>query len=195
MRLAIVTVPVHCRSSLACAAHHRTPQPCTPLTFLHLLFITHNSTTRPAMDKTTKDLDTREGGEELGYRKTARFFGVAESTLRRRHQGKRGTRARASHAQQLLLPQQEEVLLKCTVARTERALPPTKAVVHSCCATISLRHCPLLNHGALCSCARYSAVSRPYLCQYISLFFIPAQDLLMKTPPLGSRGFILSLAQ
>jgi hypothetical protein len=89
------------------------------------------------MDKTIEHLEAREGGEELGYRKTAMVFGVAESTLRRRHQGKCGTHVGASHAQQLLLPQQEEVLLKYIVALTERALPPTKAMVHSFAAQIS----------------------------------------------------------
>jgi hypothetical protein len=89
------------------------------------------------MDKAIEDLEAREGGEEPGYRKTARIFGVAESTLRRRHQGKCGTRAGASHAQQLLLPQQEDVLLKYIVALTEQALPPTKAMVHSFAAQIS----------------------------------------------------------
>jgi hypothetical protein len=73
----------HC--SLACVAHRRTPQRRTPPTFLHPPFTTHNFTTRPAMDKAIEDLQAREGGEELGYRNTARIFGVAESTLRRRH--------------------------------------------------------------------------------------------------------------
>jgi hypothetical protein len=89
------------------------------------------------MDKAIENLEACKGGEELGYRKTARIFGVAESTLGRRHQGKCGTRAGASHAQQLLLPQQEEVLLKYIVALTERALPPTKVMVHSFAAQIS----------------------------------------------------------
>jgi hypothetical protein len=71
----------HC--SLACVAHHRTPQRRTPPTFLHPPF-THNFTPRPAVDKAIEGLQAREGGEELGYRSTARIFGVAESTLRRR---------------------------------------------------------------------------------------------------------------
>jgi hypothetical protein len=37
------------------------------------------------MDKAIEDLEAREGGEELAYRKTVRIFGVAESSLRRRH--------------------------------------------------------------------------------------------------------------
>jgi hypothetical protein len=33
------------------------------------------------MNQATGDLDAREGGEDLGYRQTARFFGVDEPIL------------------------------------------------------------------------------------------------------------------
>jgi hypothetical protein len=45
------------------------------------------------MDKAIEDLDAHERGEELGYRKTARILGVAESTLRRSYQEKCSTHA------------------------------------------------------------------------------------------------------
>jgi hypothetical protein len=89
------------------------------------------------MDEAIEDLEARKGGEELGYRKTAKIFGVDESTLRRRHQGKCATRAQAAQANQLLHPQQEEELLKYIEALTERALPPTKAMVASFASQIS----------------------------------------------------------
>jgi hypothetical protein len=79
----------------------------------------------------------REGeGEEIGYVEVAKKYGVDESTLRRRHQGKCTTRAEAAQMRQKLNPKQEE-LCKYINTLTERALPPTRMMVASFASQIS----------------------------------------------------------
>jgi hypothetical protein len=65
-----------CRTPPNAATPHPTNTPSPTFHHPQLHF-----TTRPAMDKAIEDSQAREGGEEHGYRNTARIFGVAESTL------------------------------------------------------------------------------------------------------------------
>jgi transposase-like protein len=74
----------------------------------------------------------REGeGVEIGYVRVAKKYGIDESTLRRRHQGKCTTRAEAAQMRQKLNPKQEEELCKYINTLTERVLPPTRIMVAS----------------------------------------------------------------
>jgi hypothetical protein len=82
------------------------------------------------MDTAIEEME-REGeeegeGEEIGYVGVAKKYGVDESTLRRRHQGKCTTRAEAAQMRQKLNPKQEEELCKYINTLTERALLPTR---------------------------------------------------------------------
>jgi hypothetical protein len=74
----------------------------------------------------------REGeGEEIGYVGVAKRYGVDESTLRRRHQGKCTTRAEAAQMRQKLNSKQEEEFCKYINTLTERVLPPSRMIVAS----------------------------------------------------------------
>jgi hypothetical protein len=48
------------------------------------------------MDAVIEAMEREEEGEEIGYVGVAKTYGVDESTLRRRHQGKCTTRAEAA---------------------------------------------------------------------------------------------------
>jgi hypothetical protein len=66
----------------------------------------HNSTTTTAMNAAIEAME-REGegeGEEIGYVGFAKKYGVDESTLRRRHQGKCTRCAEAAQIRQKLNP-------------------------------------------------------------------------------------------
>jgi hypothetical protein len=83
------------------------------------------------MDAAIEAMEREEEGEEIGYVGVAKKYGIDESTLRRRHQGKCTMRAEAAHMRQKLNPKQEEELCKYINTSTERALPPTRMMVAS----------------------------------------------------------------
>jgi hypothetical protein len=83
------------------------------------------------MDAVIEAMEREGEGEEIGYVGVAKKYGVDESTLRRRHQGKCTTRAEAAQMRQKLNPKQEEELCKYINTLTERALPPTRMMVAS----------------------------------------------------------------
>jgi hypothetical protein len=83
------------------------------------------------MDAAIEAMEREGEGEEIGYVGVAKKYGVDESTLRRRHQGKCTTRAEAAQMRQKLNPKQEEELCKYINTLTERALPPTRMMVAS----------------------------------------------------------------
>jgi hypothetical protein len=64
----------------------------------------HNSTTTTAMDAAIEAMEREGEGEEIGYVGVAKKYGVDESTLRRRHQGKCTRRAEAAQIRQKLNP-------------------------------------------------------------------------------------------
>jgi hypothetical protein len=83
------------------------------------------------MDAVIEAMEREEEGEEIGYVGVAKKYGVDESTLRQRHQGKCTTRAEAARMRQKLNPKQKEELCKYINTLTERALPPTRMIVAS----------------------------------------------------------------
>jgi hypothetical protein len=91
----------------------------------------YNSTTTTAMDAAIEAMEREGEGEEIGYVVVAKKYGVDESTLRRRQQGKCTTRAEAAQMRQKLNPKQEKELCKYINTLTGRALPPTRMMVAS----------------------------------------------------------------
>jgi hypothetical protein len=83
------------------------------------------------MDATIEAMEREEEGEEISYVGVATKYGVDESTLRRRHQGKCTTHAEAAQMRQKLNPKQEEEPCRYINTLTERALPPTRMMVAS----------------------------------------------------------------
>jgi hypothetical protein len=83
------------------------------------------------MDATIEAMEREEEGKEIGYVGVAKKYGVDESTLRRRHQGKCTTHAEAAQMRQKLNPKQEEEPCKYINTLTEKALPPTRMMVAS----------------------------------------------------------------
>jgi hypothetical protein len=83
------------------------------------------------MNAAIEAMEREEEEEEIGYVGVAKTYGINESTLRRRHQGKCTTRAEAAQMRQKLNPKQEEKLCKYIDTLTERALPSTRMMVTS----------------------------------------------------------------
>jgi hypothetical protein len=83
------------------------------------------------MDEAIEALERGGEGEEIGYVAIAKKFGVDESTLRRRHQGKCSTRVEAAQERKNLSTQQEEELVKYIEDLTSKGLPPTRAMIQN----------------------------------------------------------------
>jgi hypothetical protein len=96
-------------SQCQCSAIADTPHHTN---ILHPSCTSNNSTTTTAMDEAIEALERGGEGEEIGYVAIAKKFGVDESTLRRRHQGKCNTRVEAAQERYNLSTQQEEELVK-----------------------------------------------------------------------------------
>jgi transposase-like protein len=77
------------------------------------------------MDVAIEAMEREGEEEEISYVGVAKKYGVNESTLRRRHQGKCTTRAEAAQMRQKLNPKKEEELYKYINTLTARVLPPT----------------------------------------------------------------------
>jgi polyferredoxin len=73
-----------------------------------------------------KQWKEKEKEKRLCYVGVAKKYGVDESTLRRRYQGKCIMCAEAAQMRQKLNPKQEEELCKYVNTLTERALPSTR---------------------------------------------------------------------
>jgi hypothetical protein len=83
------------------------------------------------MDEAIEALERGGEGEEIGYVAIAKRFGVDESTLRRRHQGKCNTCVEAAQERKYLSTQQEEELVKYIKGLTSKGLPPTRAMIQN----------------------------------------------------------------
>jgi hypothetical protein len=83
------------------------------------------------MDEAIEALERGGEGEEIGYVIIAKRFGVDESTLRRRHQGKCSTHVEAAQEQKNHSTQQEEELVNYIKNLTSKGLPPTSAMIQN----------------------------------------------------------------
>jgi hypothetical protein len=110
-------------SAIAGTPHHTNifHPSCTP----------NNSTTTTAMNEAIEALERGGEGEEIGYVAIAKFFGVDESTLRRRHQGKCSMHVEAAQEQKNLSTQQEKELVKYINNLTSKDLPTTRAMIQN----------------------------------------------------------------
>jgi hypothetical protein len=71
------------------------------------------------------------------YAQTAKEYGVSDTTLRRRHQGKQVSRHQATfESKSLLTDAQEHVLISHIKRLTERGIPPTPPMVRNFAAEI-----------------------------------------------------------
>jgi hypothetical protein len=113
-----------CRCSAIAGTLHHT-------NILHPSCTPNNSTTTTAIDEAIEALERRGEGEEIGYVAIAKKFGVDESTLRRRHQGKCSTRVEAAQERKNLSTQQEEELVKYIKNLTSKGLPTTRAMIQN----------------------------------------------------------------
>jgi len=77
-------------------------------------------------------LASLELSDSINYAQTAREYGVDDTTLRRRHQGKQVSRHKAAfESKSLLTDVQEQVLLSHIKRLTERGIPPTPQMVRN----------------------------------------------------------------
>jgi hypothetical protein len=83
------------------------------------------------MDEAIEALERRGEGEDIGYVAIAKRFGIDESTLRRRHQGKCITCVEAAQEQNNLSTQQKKELVKYIKDLTSKGLPPTRAMIQN----------------------------------------------------------------
>jgi transposase-like protein len=83
------------------------------------------------MDEAIEALERGGEGEEIGYVAIAKKFGVDESTLRRRHQGRCSTHVEAAQEQKNLSTQQEEELVKYIKDLTSKGLPSSRAMTQN----------------------------------------------------------------
>jgi transposase-like protein len=75
--------------------------------------------------------------DSVNYVQTAKEYGVDETTLRRRHQGKQVSRHTAAfESKSLLTDAQEQVLISHIKRLTERGIPPTPQMVRNFAAEI-----------------------------------------------------------
>ena len=82
-------------------------------------------------------IDSQDAETRLSYSEAARKFGVVRSTLTRRHQQQTQSRAAATQQRQLLSPLQESELVKYIQGLSDRALPPTRAMIQNYVKTIA----------------------------------------------------------
>jgi hypothetical protein len=95
------------------------------------LACTRRSLINYVIDEAIEALERGGEGEEIGYVGIAKKFGVDESTLRRRHQGKCNTRVEAAQERKDLSTQQEEELVKYIKDLTSKGLPCTRAMIQN----------------------------------------------------------------
>ena len=74
-------------------------------------------------------LASLELSDSVNYAQTAREYGVSDTTLRRRHQGKQHKAAFGSKS--LLTDAQEQVLISHIKRLSERGIPPTPQMVRN----------------------------------------------------------------
>jgi transposase-like protein len=84
------------------------------------------------IDDAIAAIESLEPGEHYSYREVARRFNVSNSTLTRRHKGRRQRSQEAKNNTQLALnPQQEAELVRYIEDFTKRALPPTRDMIRN----------------------------------------------------------------
>jgi transposase-like protein len=88
-------------------------------------------------------IESQEPGASFSYRKIAKEYGVALSTLTRRHQGVTQARADTDSTRRNLSPQQELELLRYIRGLTKRGLPPTRQMIQSFASTIAKKEVSL----------------------------------------------------
>ena len=77
-------------------------------------------------------LASLELSDSVNYAQTAREYGVSDTTLRRRHQGKQVSRHKAAFgSKSLLTDAQEQVLISHIKRLSERGIPPTPQMVRN----------------------------------------------------------------
>ncbi|KAF1995287.1 hypothetical protein P154DRAFT_526484, partial [Amniculicola lignicola CBS 123094] len=75
--------------------------------------------------------ESQEPGEELSYTEVAKRYNINRVTLAQRHQGVQTTRAAAKVNKQKLSHEQEIELVEYIEGLTQRALPPTRAMIRN----------------------------------------------------------------
>ncbi|PVH98913.1 hypothetical protein DM02DRAFT_478721, partial [Periconia macrospinosa] len=82
-------------------------------------------------------INTFEAGEHPPYSEIARKYGVARTTLARRHKGQTVSRTTCIENQYNLSQQQEKSLIKYIQLLTERRLPPTRSMIKNYASGVS----------------------------------------------------------
>ncbi|KAF2820895.1 hypothetical protein CC86DRAFT_374168 [Ophiobolus disseminans] len=82
------------------------------------------------IDDAITAIELKAPGEELSYRAVAEMFNVDRTTLSRRHRGRQSSRDTQMAHQHKINAEQEAELVQYINDLTERALPPTRAMVN-----------------------------------------------------------------
>ena len=84
-------------------------------------------------------IESQELGAETSYTKVAAKYGVARSTLSRRHQGSQHTKETKDLNQRALNPQQEIELVVYIEGLTKQGLPPTREMINNFASQVAHR--------------------------------------------------------
>ena len=91
-----------------------------------------------AIEKAIAEIESQGPGEQFSYRAVAKKFGVAPSTLTRRHHDETRSRAASTAQRRLLTPQQEKILVNHIEKLSKRSIPPAREIIKKYVATLAL---------------------------------------------------------
>ncbi|EOA81717.1 uncharacterized protein SETTUDRAFT_98903 [Exserohilum turcica Et28A] len=92
-----------------------------------------------AIEKALAAINSQGLEGQISYRTAAKIYGVAASTLTRRHQNKTRSRAAAARPRRLLSPQQEKYLVQHIEKLSKRSTPPSQEMIKKYVANIAKR--------------------------------------------------------